>query len=316
MEKASAFLASHGIQGSGEAKFALSVRKQERGAIDLQLEVDPHRLEIVNDGTRLVNLNGGLWVRKVLDWIPGEADARPPTRERPAQPKPFSPKRRSLTADRVDFGPVRISDLSSEVEFERRRLRVEKLAMNLLGGTAGGSVRFEGGKRFSVETNLQFARLNLNELLGPSRRLKGDSVVEGLVNLTAAFDGERGSIDLERTEGEVHISRIGRHALNRLLLFFDPEGLNPSIVGARSAIMLANPKEVRATLSKGSLGLKIKFQAGLLSRFSVKSIPISDLPFVQDVTQVIPEWDRIKRAMLLLGAQRYSIGADGGLIVE
>ncbi len=103
--------------------------------------------------------------------------------------------------------------------------------MNLLEGGMGGTLVLTSGTFFGIETKLEFAQLNLNDLLPPERNVQGDSRVDGLLNLTVGFKCNQGNIDLGRTQMDLYLTRIGRDALDRLLLFIDPQSSNPSIVG-------------------------------------------------------------------------------------
>ena len=313
-------LQSYGVQGSGRAELALSVLKKEQGPVDVQVRLNPQAISMTKHTTRLVNLNGGFNIRKVLEWMPGQNRATPGQVVSPSTILPglrsYSSQQRDLKIERVDLGFLTISDLSGWLEFDRNQLLVQNLAMNLLEGGLGGTLILTSGTFFGIETKLEFAQLNLNDLLPPERNVQGDSRVDGLLNLTVGFKGNQGNIDLGRTQMDLYLTRIGRDALDRLLLFIDPQNSNPSIVGVRSAVQLANPKKVRVTFFKGMMGLKIEFQEGLLSSFTMQRVPVGKIALVRNVTQTIPKWEMIRQMMRLLGADRYGVDQEGNIILQ
>lgn len=313
-------LKTYGIEGSGRAEVALSVLKKEHGPIDVRLRLDNRQVNIAREAIRLVNLNGGLAIRKVLGWIPGLNGSAPPQIFSPSallpQLRSYSPTQRALNIEKVDFAGLTITELSGAVKFDQNRLLVQNLAMNLLGGGLGGNLVLTSGKAFGVTTRLEAAQLDLNELLEPGRKIPGDGTVDGVIDLTAFFDGEKGNLNLAQTEMELYITRIGRDALDRLLLFLDPDGSNPSIVGARSAVRLANPSTVRVTLRKGSMSLQITFQEGLLSSFQMDRIPVGKIKNLRNVTRTIPQWATVREVMSLLGKDQYGVDTEGKLILQ
>ena len=188
--------------------------------------------------------------------------------------------------------------------------------MTVLGGGLGGEVVLTGGKGFGLNMRLEAARVDMNRLLPPGEQMQGDSLVDGTLNASVVFDGRSGLLDLGGSTLNLSLSRIGRDGLDRVLRFLDPKGSNPSIVGARSAVKLANPSTAQVTLSKGLVGLQILFQEGLLSQFKMDRIPVAQIKQVQNLTQHIPQWDMIRRVMEMLGSERYGVDQAGEFVLE
>ena len=188
--------------------------------------------------------------------------------------------------------------------------------MTVLGGGLGGEVVLTGGKGFGLNMRLEAARVDMNRLLPPKEQIQGDSLIDGTLNASVVFEGNSGLLDLGGTTLNLSLSRIGRDGLDRVLRFLDPKGSNPSIVGARSAVKLANPSTAQVTLSKGLVGLEILFQEGLLSQFKMDRIPVVQIKQVQNLTQRIPQWDSIRRVMELLGSERYGVDQAGEFVLE
>ncbi len=311
---------SYGITGSGHAGISVNLFKKERGPLDVRLRVLPRGLSLTKDATRVEDVEGLIAARKVLQWMPGLDGASPDAAFTPTEILPellaSTPSRRDLRIRRLETQGIQVRDLSAILAFDQNRLVVQDLAMTVLDGGLGGEVVLTGGKSFGLTMRLEAARLDMNRLLPPENQVRGDSLVDGTVNLTARFEPDHGRLDFGRSKLDLHLTRIGRETLNQVLRFLDPKGSNPSIVGARSAAQLANPSAVRVTLFKGLVGLQIKFQEGLLARFEMDRIPVSQIKQVQDITRTIPQWAAIRRAMELLGADRYGVDQAGTFVLQ
>src|SRR5690606_14645033 len=106
---------------------------------------------------------------------------------------------------------------------------------------------------------LQVADLDANQLIETQSKISGDSQIAATLGLTTLFQEATGAVDLSRLECTLHITRIGKEALDRLLVFLDPEGSNPSISTARAQLNLANPSKVTLEVARGQLNLAIHF---------------------------------------------------------
>jgi hypothetical protein len=313
-------LRPHGITGSGHVGISLNLLKKERGPLDVRLQVLPQQLSLTKDGYQVHELDGAVDIRKVLQWMPEPDGIRAPV---PFSPTGVLPDLRISTAARhdlrirlLDIGTLPVRDLSTGLFFDRNRIVLQDLAMTVLGGYIGGEVIIGGGKVSSLATRLEATKLDLNQLLPPGERVKGDSLVDGTLTLTAVFEAEQGRLDFGRSKLDVALTRIGRDALERVLRFLDPTGSNPAIAGARSAVKLANPSAVRIILSKGLVGLQIQFQEGVVGRFELDRIPVSQIKQVRDLARAVPLWDTIRSMMQALGAERYGVDRAGAFVLE
>ncbi|MCP9468827.1 MAG: hypothetical protein NNA31_02385 [Nitrospira sp.] len=311
---------SFGVAGSGQAGLTLVLNKKERGPLDVRVTVLPHRLSIAQREQRVEDLDGAIELRKVLQWMsPSDGKTREAT-FRPTGLLPdlhlAAPARRDLRIGLIKAGPIEVRNLSGHLFLVHDRLVVQNLAMNLLGGGLGGEVVVTGGKAFRVGFRMEAAGLDANQLLPSGDQVPGDSLIDATVTGTLAFDDRQGRLDFGKSTVELSLTRIGRHTLDRLLRFLDPNGSNPSIVGARSAISLANPSSARITLSKGLVAIRIRFQQGLLSRFEMDRIPVSQMKQIRDLTTTIPQWNDLRRLMALLGSNRYGVDQTGNFVLE
>ena len=311
---------SYGLVGSGRAGFSMSLVKREHGALAVHLRLLPRRVSLTKDSNHVEELDGAIEIRKVLQWIPSLGSRTPDASFSPTQLLPdlraASPSRQDLRIRQVEAGALQIRDLSAGLFFDRNRFVLQDLAMTVLGGGLGGEVVLTGGKGFGLNMRLEAARLDMNRLLPQGEQIQGDSLVDGTLNALVVFDGSSGLLDLGGSTLNLSLSRIGRDGLDRVLHFLDPKGSNPSIVGARSAVKLANPSTAQVTLSKGLVGLQILFQEGLLSQFKMDRIPVAQIKQVQNLTQRIPQWDMIRRVMEMLGSERYGVDQAGEFVLE
>ena len=313
-------LQTYGLQGSGRGQLALSVLKKKNGPLEVQVRLDPKAISITKDATKVINAAGRVNIQKSLEWIPGQDAARSRTalnarpiqaaRTANASPQP------DLTIEKMVIGSLRISDFAGRLEVNRDQLLAQNLAMKLLGGRVEGWIELTGGESFIAKTKLEFAQLDLNELLPPDRKVQGDSRVDGSVDIAASLD-DKGEIDFSRTQVDLYLARIGRNALMQLLQSIDPERSDPTIVGVLLALQFANPADARIALSKGMLDVHIRFRGGLLaSPLKLQRVPIDRIAFFQNVTKNIPEWETIRHTMRLLGADQYGVDQAGSMYLR
>lgn len=309
-----------GLIGTGQAQIGVALLKKERGPLALKVNVGSRGIQLIQDGTRIENLDGQINIRKRLDWLEN-AVANPRARSfRPSdvlsQLRSVQGKEKSLAIDRVDLGFISVSNFSANVRFDQDAFKIQNLAMNLLDGGLGGDIILTGGKAFGVAGRFEAAHLDLNQLLDETQKISGDSLVDATIGLSVFFEEETGALDLSRTAIKLFITHIGREAVDRLLVFLDPEGSNPTLVTARSQIKLANPSKVSIELARGMLSLEILFSEGLLQPFRLNRIPIGKMKQFKAVTEGIPDWDNVRDLMSMVGAHTYGFDHEGKLVLQ
>ena len=209
-----------------------------------------------------------------------------------------------------------MSNFATHILFDRNKFKIQNLAMNLLGGGLGGNVIFTTGKAFGVSTQLEAAQLDLNQLLEKEKRIAGDSLVDATIGMGVFFEEETGALDLSRTELNVYITHIGQEALDRVLVFLDPEGSNPTLVNARSQVKLASPSRVTIQMARGIVNLEILFDQGLIPPVIIPRIPAGKVKMLRNVTQGIPNWETMTQALALVGAETYGIDPEGNILIQ
>ena len=313
-------LKAAGLVGSGQAKINISTLKKEEGPFDASLAVTAKQVNVSQEGTTIQNINGGLSFRKHLVWNPDLSDTSLPTSFNPtdllSQLRSLTPKRKNLTIEHMDLGVLTVSNFATHILFERNAFKIQNLAMNILGGGLGGNFVLTTGKDFGLSALVEAAQLDLNELLDEELRIKGDSRVDLTTGLTVFFDQQTGALDWSRTELDLYITHIGKEALDRLLVFLDPEGSNPTLVAARAQVRLALPGRVTIQMARGMMNLEILFSQGLLSKFKIQRVPVGKIKMLQNLTQDVPNWETIAQGLTLIGAETYGIDEEGNILLR
>ncbi len=285
----------------------------------MNLNVGSEDIHVSQEGARIGDVNGQISVRKRLEWErqaeKGSRRAFNPT-DVLSQLRSIKGQAKSLTIELIDLDFVSISDFSANVLFDQDTLKIQNLAMNLLDGGLGGNVIMTGGKAFGVSAGFEAAHLDLNQLLDEKLKISGDSLVDATIGLSVFFEGKTGGLDLSRTDVNLFLTHIGQEAVDRLLVFLDPEGSNPTLATARSQIKLANPSRVSLQLSRGMLSLEILFSEGVLPPFSLDRFPVGKIKQFQAATEGIPNWEKVVQVMELIGAETYGIDEQGNIILE
>jgi hypothetical protein len=274
-----------GLKGTGKALVTLSMLKKEQGTLDASVEIGAETLSLTRDGTELRNMNGGMQFRKSLAWKPDGLMSPPKKQFQPsdriAQLKSFSRKGQTITIDRLQLGPFMVQNLSTNLAFEQHALKMQNLAMNLLGGGIGGNVIISAERPLRISAGFEVANLDANQLIKTESKIIGDSNIAATIGLTTILQDATGAVDLSRLECNLHITHIGKEALDRLLVFLDPEGSNPTLSNARAQLKLANPSRVTVEVARGQLNLTIHFQGSLIPTFRLDRVPIAKMKNIE-----------------------------------
>jgi len=320
IERFQEVLEPYGLSGSGKAQVSISMQKQEQGTLKTSLQVGTQELSVVRDGTELKNMNGGLQIRKSLRWSTDDlkTTARKPflPSDRIAQLKTFSGKGQRISIDEITLGPLTIQHLSTHVAFQQHVLRIQNLAMNLLGGGIGGNIAIAVEHPLRVSAGFEIANLDVNQLLKKNNQISGDSEIAATIALDAIFQDETGAIDLSRLACRVDITHIGKEALERLLVFLDPEGSNPTLSNARAQLKLANPSKVHIEIARGQLNLIIRFQGSFIPTFTLNRVPIAKMKHIEKMTAAIPNWKTLVPLLDMIGAETYRFSPEGELVLH
>jgi len=308
------------IKGDGKALVTLSLLKKEQGNLDASVEIGTETLSLTRDGTELHAMNGGIQFRKTLAWKP-DGLLSPPKKsfqpsDRIAQLKSFSRKGQTLTIERLQLGPFTVQNFSTNLAFEQQSLKMQNLAMNLLGGGIGGNVIIAVEHPLRISAGLEVANLDANQLIKTESKIMGDSNIAATIGLSTILQDATGAVDLSRLECNLHITHIGKEALDRLLVFLDPEGSNPTLSNARAQLKFANPSRVTVEVARGQLNLTIHFQGSLIPTFRLDRVPIAKMKNIEKLTAAIPNWKDLAKVLELIGAETYSFTPEGEVVLQ
>ncbi|MGD9850441.1 MAG: hypothetical protein AB7T38_04155 [Nitrospirales bacterium] len=309
-----------GIQGTGEAGLRVHVRKKELGTLDTAIDVNLNQLSLQQDTSAIENTTGTIKVRKSLAWQPEPAVTLRKKRFQPsdviAQLKRLSDKEHSFTMKRLQIGPLSLENFSTSLQFDQQALKLQNMSMNLLGGGLGGHIILAAENPVRLSAWFEAAKLDLNQLVDPASRITGDSEVAATIGLTALLQPETGALDLSQAELQLHLTHIGKEALDRLLVFLDPQGSNPTLASARAQLKLANPSNVTIEIARGLLSLTIHFQGRFIPTFHLDRIPLAKMKNIERLTAAIPNWEALSKILTMVGAESYSLTPEGELVLQ
>lgn len=229
--------------------------------------------------------------------LPGTSEERPsPFGERRYELlAPFTPPP-DLTIDEVrltgaGMPEMRVNDLELTWGVTGGGLHIWRLAAKALGGSLVGRLNLlltDVVPSFSLQ--LEFSDVNVGYLIEGVEPTEG-AEINGDLRLSgsgADFDDIITRFDLE---GSANITRIGKQVLDKMLLFLDPDGTNPSITQVRGLLgsLQKQPELVTMDLKNQRMTMKIRvvdtgfsllslFTSFIdLSEFTIPRIPIADI---------------------------------------
>jgi len=309
-----------GIRGTGQVGLQAHVRKKERGDLDTALDVTMNDVSLQQGTSTIQETTGTIQARKSLTWHPGQLQKVKRTRFHPsdiiAQLQRLSKKRHTVTIKRLQVGPLTLEDFSTHLHFEQHALKLQNMSMSLLGGGLGGNVILSAEHPLRLSAWIEAAQLDLNQLVDPNRRIAGDSELAATIGLTALLQDEAGALDLSQSELQLHITHIGKEALDRLLVFLDPQGSRPALAVARSQLKLANPSDVTLEIARGLLNVTIHFQGSFVPTFHLDRVPVAKIKNVERLTAAIPNWETLSQLLDMVGAESYALTPEGTLIMR
>jgi len=196
----------------------------------------------------------------------------------------------NLFIKEIRVSDQRIDDLELTWEIANGGLHIWQLGLNALNGRITGEIHL--GLTELVPTyrlTLLFGGINVGSLI-EGLEVNEESEINGDLRFTGrGFDLIR-NFDVE---GAVNITKIGSKVVDRLLLFLDPTGSNPSITQVRNLLggdVYKQPELVQMTLKHQKLTLEIHIvDTGFsffnllissfvdMSEFIIPRIPISGI---------------------------------------
>ncbi len=291
-----------------------SLLKTAKGPVTAQVTLDPNGFSWRGEGVALSRATGRLSGVKRLWLTEPPAVARAGSRrafslERLATPVSWASSDRRLRIDALEIAGTKAEEIGLDLSFQEETIRARHLEMRLLGGRIGGNLLVDAIRPGRIDAVLEGVGLDLNRLLPEGERIARDSSVDCVARLALRFEKESGKLSWGRSEMSLIFTRIGKEALERLLLALDPRESNPALVNARSKVAYANPASLDLQLAKGTVKLRIEFAQGLISSLNVERIPLGVLGRFERIGGELLPLENLMRLLTLAGTTHLQLEA-------
>ena len=236
------------------------------------------------------------------------------------QLRAYSPLRDSIVIRQMRLGPLTLSNLAFDLVLQDHAVDLQHFQAHVLDGAIAGSVRIGRGVAGSAAAGLslssEFAQVNLARLLPEQARIAPrEGEVNGNLEMRLIFPpSSTAPVSLNALTITVHITHIGKQALDRLLLFLDPLEKNATIVNQRRLLRLATPRLLTLQLRNGLLHINTELDTPLgrksqpLSPIPVSALEESGFPQVSELTQQL---EQLRVLLQLITAQGVYIDENG-----
>ncbi|RLB56893.1 MAG: hypothetical protein DRI34_08460 [Deltaproteobacteria bacterium] len=259
-----------GLVLGGRAAAELGVRSAGQGKVSLSGDFEFAGLDVGAPGFSARRLAGHVQVRQDVQLHGGGVTLLGKKQRRLAAVRPRSAYEQALgplrapasgvRAQEVRLGGLRLERPRADIELDHGLLRVGGLRLGLLGGdvTAELGLVLAPSDRRALGMWLEASDVDLGRLTaiaGTESRVGG--------NMRLAARADRHELD-----ASVHLTSIGRGALQALLRGLDPGGGNPSLARLHEMIerYQVAPRSVSLQLRRGLLDLAIDLDMGPAAR--------------------------------------------------
>jgi hypothetical protein len=289
----------------GQVGFELNLRGPVLGPKPMQVtgRVRLHQVNFKQGGVFAVNgvegelpIDSKVVLGKPLPLPGGVETAESPFGERRYELlAPFTPPP-NLTVEEIlvtagGMRDIRVDDLEFTWAVSGGGLHVWRLTMKALGGSLLGKLNLlltDEVPAFNLQ--LEFSDVNVGYLIEGVEPTEG-AEINGDLRLSGRGSDLGDLIRRFDVEGSVNITRIGKEVLDKMLLFLDPEGTNPSITQVRGLLgrIQKKPDLVTMDIKNQRMTMKIRIvDTGFsllalftsfidLSEFTIPRIPIAEI---------------------------------------
>ncbi len=234
-----------------------------------------------------------------------------------SQLREFSPFKDIFTIKSLRFDKYRAKNIGVDLFYKDNQLRVEKFLLDVLSGGVAGNLFLEQTPQGpALKFFTEFAELSFEDLTGQKLNApKAQTEIDGNVGLGLKINNESEEVDIEEIEAKIAITRIGEEALDRVLLFLDPEESKPAIVSTRSKLKLATPHQLFLVLENGNLSVDIQLKDKILGNIiqapGLKRISVSSLKQFKQITEALSKLSQLKHVLQYLAAQGIYFDSEG-----
>jgi hypothetical protein len=223
----------------------------------------------------------------------------------------------NVRIDRVEAGPLKITDLSAEVLYDGTAVHVNRGRMQLLGGeVVGRMILRPTSQGVHFTTAADCSGIDMSPLL-LEHPVADPNDTRIHMSSTASFflskDDPIGS--LAAAKARVDITAAGNKVLDTLLAWLDPENKDPMYNWARSInskmVGLSRPV-LSSNADRGMYDVTIAFPSLGVSK-DVKRIPLAPLLRLKYTQEMLGAWAPPGEMLPLLSAR--GIDADGNFLL-
>jgi len=182
-----------------------------------------------------------------------------------------------------DAPRIELSDYAMGLKFVDSLPIIDKLQMNLLGGTVLCSFRlFEKGSQYRMGLEVGFSGIDAERMMPeileemPGR----ETEISGRLQMRTPMSTDPDKL-LEDLAVHLHVTHIGRRLLGRILYALDPFESNEAVVQQRKMVELGSPRWIQIDIENGNLSLKgvvaikgVDIALPRLERVNVAGLPI------------------------------------------
>jgi hypothetical protein len=190
---------------------------------------------------------------------------------------------KSLTATKLSFKDLAITDIEIDVEVSQRMFSLNQMVFTFLGGKVKASaqaafdtklrqIRFVGQCTEIDTRKLADSFPKLKDKMTSFSLLGTSPYIDGTVRL--AYDAVSGDMS-----GGLEVTRIGKDQLRAMLLYVDPEEANPTIAMMRKALNVGDVRQVSVPIKNGQIGvaLDIRLLSAPIPTPKLQRFPLAQL---------------------------------------
>ena len=229
----------------------------------------------------------------------------------------FSPFKNIFTIKSLRFDKYKADNIGVDIFYKDNQLRVEKFFLDALSGGVAGNLFLEQTSQGPVlNFSTEFAELSFEDLTGQKINAPEEQTkIDGSLELSLKLNNKSKNVSLEEIEAKIAITRIGEEALDRVLLFLDPEESKPAIVSTRSKLKLATPHQLFIVLENGNLSVDIQLKDKILGNIiqapGLKRISVNTLKQFKQISDTLNQLSQLKDVLQYLSAQGFFFDPDG-----
>ncbi|QPJ61998.1 MAG: AsmA family protein [Candidatus Nitronauta litoralis] len=234
------------------------------------------------------------------------------------QLREFSRYKNIFKIGALKFGQHTASDIGIDMYYRGNQLFLDRFLMEVMGGSVAGNLFLSQSKEGpELEFSTGFAHLDFNKLVKKQVTPSGrDSEIDG--NLKFNFKVNQGGgkkISLDQIGAEMNITHVGKEALDRILLFLDPEESSPAIVDTRSKLDLAVPTNLHMKVAHGNLNMDVGMilLGSPIEAPALRRVPVTSLKHFRQINEQLQRLKDFQTVLQILSANGIEFDDEGNI---